>query len=246
MNTTTLDKPSSVDVDELLDRIKPEHSASGKRALNYKAPSIPKVPRLTNPKARIDRTTADTISRIHAAIRKDRLNDERNCERCAAHIEQRHGRAFWVAETDGHRALLLPPDGIKRTAAKANFTDPKSPDEKDDTFRTGDALLDNPELWLALKRAATMCDERSKLVTLAFDFDRYKLVVSSSHPDVGDFEEELDCYCSQSFTVSFHLPYLFDVLGSWPMRVLFGDPESHVVFVGPDDSFRYALMPLRK
>lgn len=198
----------------------------------------------SNPKPRRDKTTVDTIARLYsqidAAFMKLHPQDQ---ERYGSMVGRTCGR-FYIAATDGHRALFLPVDGEKR-----------EPFQHQDLLETGPgmdnrAVLDNPELHLAIERAMLAANANN---SVSVDFGSAQKVTRITSKTTDEIEFDEDVTMAEEATLNEHGTeplgfdgkYLLPVLGSWPLRLFWRNPEQHVVFAPADDSFRYVLMPLR-
>ena len=74
-------------------------------------------------------------------------------------------------------------------------------------------VIASDPLLHALRRVSLLSSERSRAVTLSLSDG--KLVISSSNPDLGDAQEELDVdYAGEALNVGFNSKYLIDALGS--------------------------------
>jgi hypothetical protein len=239
---------SRTDVDYLL-KIAPTATPGieGKRALNYKPYTVPKVPHHSNPKPRRDKTTVDTISRLRTIILKATARNQ-STERFASQVGKMHGASFYLEATDGLRALFLPADGLKRESASFNLTEGGMPG-------CTDILLTNPDMFCAVERALTCCDERSHRVDLHILCGG--LILKSEIPYTCEFDEAV-----QGMSDEFHIEYpklteifaeslaivlsingkfLREALGSWPLRMFYSKDGNRVVFAPLDNSFRYVI-----
>jgi DNA polymerase-3 subunit beta len=100
----------------------------------------------------------------------------------------------------------------------------------------------------ALRRVALLSAERSRAVKL--EVGEGKLTISSSSPDLGDAQEELDVdYAGPETTIGFNAKYLLDCLGALAakeIQVAFRDGDKPVEIRPSDDPDSLAVvMPMR-
>ena len=117
---------------------------------------------------------------------------------------------------------------------------PKSSDRK--------LTLETDPLVRALRRVALLSAERSRAIK--FEVSDGKLVISSSNPDLGDAQEELDVdYAGPATTIGFNAKYLLDclgALGSKEIQLAFRDGDKPVEIHPADDADSLAVvMPMR-
>jgi DNA polymerase-3 subunit beta len=117
---------------------------------------------------------------------------------------------------------------------------PKSSDRK--------LTLESEPLIRALRRVALLSAERSRAIKL--EIADAKLVISSSNPDLGDAQEELDIdYAGPPTTIGFNAKYLLDCLGALnakEIQLAFRDGDKPVEIRPADDADSLAVvMPMR-
>jgi DNA polymerase-3 subunit beta len=117
---------------------------------------------------------------------------------------------------------------------------PKSSDRK--------LTLDSGSLVRALRRVALLSAERSKAIKL--EVGDGKIVISSSNPDMGDAQEEMDVdYAGEATTIGFNAKYLLDCLGALNAKEIllaFRDGDKPVEIRPGDDADTLAVvMPMR-
>jgi DNA polymerase-3 subunit beta len=100
----------------------------------------------------------------------------------------------------------------------------------------------------ALRRVAVLSTEQTRAVKL--DLSAGLLRLSSSNPDLGQAQEELDVdYAGEPVQIAFNARYLLDaisVLGSKELRLSLQDPLSPARIVPTDDEDTLAVvMPMR-
>jgi DNA polymerase-3 subunit beta len=100
----------------------------------------------------------------------------------------------------------------------------------------------------ALRRVAVLSTEQTRAVKL--DLTPGLLKLSSSNPDLGQAQEELDVdYAGEPVQIAFNARYLLDaisVLGSKELRLSLQDPLSPARIVPTDDEDSLAVvMPMR-
>ncbi|MCH7598412.1 MAG: DNA polymerase III subunit beta [Myxococcales bacterium] len=100
----------------------------------------------------------------------------------------------------------------------------------------------------ALRRVALLSVERSRAIK--FELSDGQLRLSSSNPDLGDAQEELDVdYVGKALTVAFNARYLMDALNSIKakeVRLGFRDATSPAQLIPSDDEDALAVvMPMR-
>lgn len=117
---------------------------------------------------------------------------------------------------------------------------PKSSDRK--------LTLDSVSLVRALRRVALLSAERSKAIKL--EVGDGKIVISSSNPDMGDAQEEMDVdFAGEATTIGFNAKYLLDCLGALnakEIHLAFRDGDKPVEIRPGDDADTLAVvMPMR-
>ncbi len=184
----------------------------------------PKV--LTMPKPRVE-DSARTVARLGKLKGDKRAKD---------HVGWRAGD-FYLAATDGHRALLLPfpvPDTLKeRKELPPDMSElPYSFVELPDCFYT------------VLQRAIAIHSDAPWAVSLDIG---ERFIVKAKADDHDTFQEEIATFMlvTKGATIGFNAKYLMDALGVWPLYLHFTDAEHMVVLRPEDDSWRYLLMPLK-
>jgi DNA polymerase-3 subunit beta len=100
----------------------------------------------------------------------------------------------------------------------------------------------------ALRRVAVLSSEHSRAVKL--DLGGGRLVISSSNPDLGEAQEELDVdYEGEPLTIGFNVRYLLDAvaaLGAKEIRIGLRDANSPAQIQPTDDTETQAVvMPMR-
>jgi DNA polymerase-3 subunit beta len=100
----------------------------------------------------------------------------------------------------------------------------------------------------ALRRVALLSAERSRAVKL--EIGEGKLLISSSNPDLGDAQEELDVdYAGPATSIGFNAKYLLDCLGALAtkeIQLAFRDGDKPVEIRPSDDPDTLAVvMPMR-
>jgi DNA polymerase-3 subunit beta len=100
----------------------------------------------------------------------------------------------------------------------------------------------------AVRRVALLSVERSHAVQ--FEFTKGALRLSSSNPDLGQAQEELDAdYAGDELTIGFNAKYLQESLSAFAAKEIqlsFQDPTSPVVVRPTDDEDSLAVvMPMR-
>jgi DNA polymerase-3 subunit beta len=100
----------------------------------------------------------------------------------------------------------------------------------------------------ALRRVALLSAERSRAVKL--EIGEGRLVISSSNPDLGDAQEELDVdYAGPATSIGFNAKYLLDCLGALAtkeIQLAFRDGDKPVEIRPSDDPDTLAVvMPMR-
>jgi len=100
----------------------------------------------------------------------------------------------------------------------------------------------------ALRRVALLSAERSRAIKL--DIGDAKIVISSSNPDMGEAQEELDVdYAGPATTIGFNAKYLLDCLGALgakEIQLAFRDGDKPVEIRPADDAETLAVvMPMR-
>jgi hypothetical protein len=114
-----------------------------------------------------------------------------------------------------------------------------------DTSNHQRVILNNPELHLALKRAATCAGPRNHCVGLVGLPEGIGVYSSDSEAEFAEIVE------GPSFSGHFNIDvkYLEPVLGVWPMALFVHkeNPHEHAVMLEPADNpqWRYIVMPLR-
>ena len=108
--------------------------------------------------------------------------------------------------------------------------------------------IQSEPLVRALRRVALLSAERSRAIKL--DISDAKIVVSSSNPDLGDAQEELDAdYAGPPTTIGFNAKYLLDCLGALgakEVQLAFRDGDKPVEIRPADDPDTLAVvMPMR-
>ncbi len=117
---------------------------------------------------------------------------------------------------------------------------PKSSDRK--------LTLDSVSLVRALRRVALLSAERSRAIKL--EVTDGKIVISSSNPDMGDAQEEMDVdYAGEATTIGFNAKYLLDCLAALNAKEIllaFRDGDKPVEIRPGDDADTLAVvMPMR-
>lgn len=117
---------------------------------------------------------------------------------------------------------------------------PKSSDRK--------LTLDSGSLVRALRRVALLSAERSKAIKL--EVGDGKIIISSSNPDMGDAQEEMDVdFAGEATTIGFNAKYLLDCLGALNAKEIhfaFRDGDKPVEIRPGDDADTLAVvMPMR-
>jgi DNA polymerase-3 subunit beta len=117
---------------------------------------------------------------------------------------------------------------------------PKSSDRK--------LTLEAEPLVRALRRVALLSAERSRAIKL--EIAEGKLTISSSNPDLGDAQEEIDIdFAGSSVTIGFNAKYLLDCLGALNAKEIqfaFRDGDKPVEIRPSDDPDSLAVvMPMR-
>lgn len=111
-----------------------------------------------------------------------------------------------------------------------------------------EAALDVEKARQAIKRVATVADEKSRLVNLSFKKD--KLEISCDVSDIGEAHEELEVeYVSEPLRIGLNSAYLLDMLGHIQSeKVIFRmEQPLDAVLAKPtnDDDFLSIIMPMR-
>jgi DNA polymerase-3 subunit beta len=109
-------------------------------------------------------------------------------------------------------------------------------------------VVDTAILERALRRVVLLSAERSRAVRLEFSTGR--LLVSSSHPDLGEAHDELDvAYRGEELNIGFNARYVLDSLAAFASKeveVLLADELSPVVLHPTGDPDTLAVvMPMR-
>jgi DNA polymerase-3 subunit beta len=109
------------------------------------------------------------------------------------------------------------------------------------------AIASEP-LVRALRRVALLSAERSRAVKLEFAAGR--LLISSSNPDLGEAQEEIDVdFAGEAVTIGFNAKYLLDCLAALAakdIQLAFRDGNSPVEIRPADDADSLAVvMPMR-
>jgi hypothetical protein len=240
-----INKSQQIDADYLVSKLPAGAGVEGRRALNYKPYRVPKMPHHANPKPRQDKTTVDTLSRLFTLLQtaQSKLPDYKNYKSA---IGQKHG-SFYLAATDGGRALMLPNDGALHPPAQCDLTETGMPGRSD-------ILLDTPELFCAVKRALT-CSPKSDKIEMHIlcgglilksriegECEFEEAVQGMSDPFNSDYPKLTEIFADSLTTVlAIDGKYLLDVLGSWPLRMSYSKDGNRVVFAPMDDSFRYVI-----
>ena len=121
--------------------------------------------------------------------------------------------------------------------------------EDHNVVRQGFKLVLSAEpLAHALRRVAVLSTEQTRAVKL--DLTPGLLRLSSSNPDLGQAQEELDVdYAGEPVQIAFNARYLLDAisaLGSKELRLSLQDPLSPARIVPTDDEDTLAVvMPMR-
>lgn len=175
----------------------------------------------TMPKPRVE-DSAHTIARLC------KIGGNESCQR---QIGKRAGE-FYLAATDGHRALLLPDNREEREGMPAEFGELPP-----NTFVTG------AWFFLALKRAMCISNEEPWGISLKIDA---KSVTMEAEYEGDTFSERLTAIVQggSGCRLGLNGRYLQDALGVWPLYLHFTDAEHMVVLRPEGDSWRYLLMPL--
>lgn len=109
--------------------------------------------------------------------------------------------------------------------------------------------MERDELLHALRRVSILSSERYKGIKL--DFNKGRLSVSASNPDLGEATEEIEVdYQAGPLTIGFNAKYLLDVLGvlegAGEVEISFKDALSpSLIKKGGDESYLYVVMPMR-
>lgn len=149
---------------------------------------------------------------------------------------------YYLAATDGHRALLLP-RSVLPVEEIATVQESKAlPDEfctlPPNTFVTG--------AWfhLALRRALVIASDREGN-DVSLTINPRSVTVAAEYE--GDtFSEEITAVVQgESEQIGFNAKYLLDALGVWPLYFHYSDEDNMAVLRPEDDSWRYLLLPLR-
>jgi DNA polymerase-3 subunit beta len=117
---------------------------------------------------------------------------------------------------------------------------PKSSDRK--------LTIESDPFIRALRRVALLSAERSRAIKL--EIGEGKIVISSSNPDMGDAQEELDVdFAGPATTIGFNAKYLLDCLGALgakEIQLAFRDGDKPVEIHPADDADTLAVvMPMR-
>lgn len=174
------------------------------------------------PKPRVE-SSEKTIARLK------KIKDE-HTERW---LDRRSGD-FYLAATDGHRALLLPDDGKERKELTDDFGElPNSNIRLSEGFYT------------ILQRAIAIHTEAPWAVSLDIDFG--SSTVRAEADDGDTYQESVLSIgvLTSTPTIGFNAKFLTAPLGVWPIYLHFTDAEHMVVMRPEDDSWRYLLMPLK-
>ena len=179
------------------------------------------------PKPRVEKREK-TLARLTKSIKKAREREDN--PRVDRMVGTQQGE-FVMTETDGHRALLQRGEGKPTEYKMLEKLPPNS------------VKLEDPELFLAVKRALIIADKDSKLVKL--DLDRGLTVRAECEGDT--FEQFFTVVHDRwrSVVLGVNGSYLLDCLGSWPLFLHWSDAEGVMVLRPEDDSWRYAVMLMR-
>lgn len=109
-------------------------------------------------------------------------------------------------------------------------------------------LCNKESLAKALKRASIISRDRSNAIK--FDINDNLLRISSSNPDVGEAEEEINVeYSGETFTIGFNARFILDALGEIDdenVLMAFNEPLGPSLLRGEkDDSYLCVIMPMR-
>ena len=108
--------------------------------------------------------------------------------------------------------------------------------------------IESDPLVRALRRVALLSAERSRAVK--FEIGEGRIVISSSNPDLGDAQEELDVdYASDPVSIGFNAKYLLDcltALNTKEVQIAFRDGDKPVEIRPADDADSLGVvMPMR-
>lgn len=181
---------------------------------------------ITMPKPRIEDSNK-TIARLKK-IKGD------GCKRL---IGKRAG-AFYLASTDGYRALLLPGSGSRPSDLMGTELKDLGPEFGELPAKY--VKLCRP-FYTCLQRAAAFLGEEPWATSLTI---RAGLLTVSAKVD-GDTYREGVVEPGEGAVISFNAKYLLDALGVWPLYLHFSDKDCMVVLRPDDDSWRYLLIPLK-
>lgn len=112
-----------------------------------------------------------------------------------------------------------------------------------------DAVINSAEFAQALRRVALMVTDKGKCVKL--DFAKNKLRISSSSPELGEANEELEVkYPGAPLSIGFNARYLLDIASSLqenqPLTIeLHGELGPGRFFPEGDESYTAIVMPMR-
>ena len=139
---------------------------------------------------------------------------------------------FYIAATDGDRALLLPGEGAGGLPSKFG------------ELPRGEVWLDDPEMFLAVKRALIIANGDKHGISIKLT----DVVTIQAELEGESYSQRLDIPVYDvvpSLPIGMNALYLLDVLGVWPLLMHYTDHEHMIVFRPKDDSWRYLLMPLK-
>jgi len=172
----------------------------------------------------------ETSEKAIARLRK--LKDE--------HAERWIGRRagdFYLASTDGHRALLLP---WKPDMAEGKELPPDMSKLPHNCVKLSEGF------YTVLQRAIAVHTEAPWAIELAIN--KGSVTVKAEAADDDTYQETVDTFSvllASYPTIGFNAKYLLHALGVWPLYLHFTNAEHMVVLRPEDDSWRYLLMPLK-
>lgn len=174
---------------------------------------------ITMPKPRTE-NSGKTIARL-----KKIEGDERS-----AYLSRKVGD-YYIAATDGHRALLLLGEGNGKEMA-GGFGD----------IPFNFVIL--PEQFYTAMQRAIAFTEDPWAITITINAESLTV---KAEVEGNTYEEDIiaPSTAEPSVTIGLNAKYLIDALGVWPLYLHFADSEQAVVLRPDDDSWRYLLMPLQ-
>lgn len=153
------------------------------------------------------------------------------------HAGRRIGKGWRVASMNGHWALIEPGIG------KEPHMDWMSTDKPGSEYIA--CKWSNPELWLAIQRAAVMSGA-SQAVRLVGDEGEVRVYLRDrvDYYDQGEFMEVVNMPGNRArWDIMLDWKYLDIALGCWPVTFKWKDDESMIEL--STDAWKFLIMPMR-